>query len=167
MKGLNYCSNTVRVLLFILALAASSGEVMAALGRGPSELPATLSSNPASSARMSAASSALRSSLYTLHEVQLENGTSIREYATPAGLVFAVTWRGPVLPDLNALLGDYFKTFKIETEQMRLAGGRGSPVSIDGGGLVVRSNGRMRNFFGYAYVPDLVPAGVNIKDVLQ
>ncbi|WP_114973291.1 DUF2844 domain-containing protein [Rhodoferax ferrireducens] len=167
MKGLNYWSNTVRVLLFILALAANSGEVMAALGRGPSELPAAVSSNPASGARMSAASPALRSSPYTLYEVLLENGTTVREYATPAGLVFAVTWRGPVLPDLNVLLGDYFKTFKVETDQMRQAGRRGSPVSIEGGGLVVRSNGRMRNFFGYAYVPDLVPAGVNIKDVLQ
>jgi len=167
MKGVNYRIDTIRMLLFIFVLAANSGEVMATLGRGPSELPSTLSSNPASGARISAVSPTLRSSLYTLHEVQLENGTSVQEYATLAGVVFAVTWRGPVLPDLNALLGDYFKTFKTETDQMRLAGGRGSPVRIDGGGLVVRSNGRMRNFFGHAYAPDMIPAGVNIKDVLQ
>ena len=33
-------------------------------------------------------------------------------------------------------------------------------------GLVLRSNGRMRQFFGYAYAPALVPAGLNIQDVL-
>jgi hypothetical protein len=32
---------------------------------------------------------------------------------------------------------------------------------------VVRSNGRMRNFFGDAQAPALIPSGVNIHDVLQ
>ncbi len=70
------------------------------------------------------------------------------------------------MPDLTLLLGDYFKTFKLETEQARLRGRRGSPVNIERADLIVRSNGRMRGFFGYAYVPGLVPAGVNIQDVL-
>lgn len=163
----NFWFDTVRVLLLSLLLAASAGEVLATLGQAPSTPSAASSSTPGSGARMSAASSSTRSSLYTLHEVQLENGTSVREYATPAGLVFAVAWRGPVLPDLTALLGGYFKTFKAETDQARLMGGRGSPVNIERDGLVVRSNGRMRNFFGSAYAPDLIPAGVNINDVLQ
>ena len=34
-------------------------------------------------------------------------------------------------------------------------------------GVVVRSNGRMRNFFGHAYLPSRVPNNVNIADVLQ
>jgi hypothetical protein len=157
----------VQLLLFCLAVVITSGEALAALGQAPSILAAGPSFKPASGARMSAASPGARSSLYTLHEVQLENGTSVREYATPKGLVFAVAWLGPVLPDLSVLLGDYFKTFKAATDQARLAGRRGAPVSIDGDGLVIRSNGRMRNFFGHAYAPDLIPAGVNINDVLQ
>ena len=167
MIDLNFYTDTVRVLLLGVVLAASAGEVTATLGYAPSTLPAASSSTPASGARMSAASPGARSSLYTLHEVQLENGTTVREYATPAGLVFAVAWHGPVLPDLSALLGDYFKIFKAEIDQTRMKGSRGSPVSIEREGLVVRSNGRMRNFFGHAYAPDLVPTGVNIKDVLQ
>jgi hypothetical protein len=107
------------------------------------------------------------SSLYTLHETLLESGTTVREFATPGGAVFAVSWRGPVLPDLGALMGDYFKTFKAETEQARFLGKRGSPVTIQRSDLVVISNGRMRNFFGHAYAPALIPTGVNIKDVLQ
>lgn len=77
-----------------------------------------------------------------------------------------MSWRGPVLPDLGSLLGGYFQTFKREVEQARLNGKRGSPVQIDRADLVVRSNGRMRQFFGYAYAPDLIPTGVNIQDVL-
>lgn len=167
MRGRRFWSDLAGLLLFGLMLAVSSYEAMATLGQAPSALPAASSSAPASGARMSAASPAARSGLYTLHEVQLESGTTVREYVTPAGLVFAVAWRGPVLPDLSTLLGDYFKTFQAETDQFRLAGRRGSPVNIERDGLVIRSNGRMRNFFGYAYAPDLIPAGVNIKDVLQ
>lgn len=165
--NLNFCFNTVRVLLLSLVLAASAGQVLAALGQAPSTPPAASPSTPASGARKSAALPVIRSSLYTLHEVQLENGTSVREYATPAGLVFAVAWHGPVLPDLSALLGDYFSMFKAETDQARMLGKRGSPVNIERDKLVVRSNGRMRNFFGSAYAPALIPAGVNINDVLQ
>jgi hypothetical protein len=114
-----------------------------------------------------AATSAAQSSLYISHETLLESGTSVQEYATPAGVVFAVAWRGPVLPNLGALLGGYFKTFIAETDQARAMGRRGSPVTIQRSDLVVSSGGRMRNFFGHAYAPALIPTGVNIKDVLQ
>ena len=168
MISFNSASDTVRVLLLGLVLAASVDEVMATLGQAPSAAPPAASASTATpSARMLAATPAAQPSLYTLHEILLENGTVVREYATSAGLVFAVTWRGPVLPDLSALLGGYLNTFKRETEQARLAGRRGGPVNMDREGLVVSSNGRMRNFFGHAYAPALIPAGVNIKDVLQ
>lgn len=167
MTGLNICTDTVRMLLLGLAMAGTVGEGVAALGKAPTTLPAASSASPAPGARVLAATPTGRSSLYTLHEVQLESGTTVREYATPAGLVFAISWRGPVLPDLSVLLGDYFNTFKVETEQSRTMGRRGSPVNIERDGLVVSSNGRMRNFFGHAYAPDLIPAGFNIKDVLQ
>ena len=169
MINLNFCTDTIRPLLLGLVLAGSAGAAMATLGQAASTPPAfsASASTSATSARMLATVPSARSSLYTLSEVQLETGTIVREYATPAGLVFAVAWRGPVLPDLSALLGGYFNTFKTGTDQIRSSGRRGSPVSMERDGLVVRSNGRMRNFFGHAYVPDLIPTGVNIKDVLQ
>lgn len=165
--GLTFRTDTVRVLLSGLVLMVSSGQALATLGKAASVFPAASASTPVSAAKKSAASPVAQSSLYMLHEVQLENGTTVREYATTTGLVFAVAWRGPVLPDLNTLLGDYFKTFMSETDRARLVGRRGSPVNIQSDGLVIVSSGRMRNFFGYAYAPDLIPVGVNIKDVLQ
>lgn len=167
MCNLNFWAGMVRMWLLGLILAASVGAAVAALGQAPSTLPAASMPTPASGAKMLAATPGVRSSLYTLHVVQLENGTRVQEYATPAGLVFAVAWRGPVLPDLAALLGDYFHIFKVETDQARTRSGRGAPVNMERDGLVVRSNGRMRSFFGHAYAPDLIPTGVNINDVLQ
>jgi hypothetical protein len=164
---MNFRNHNLQRLLLGVALAVSAGEAMAALGTAPSIPPAASPSSPVSGARALSAASSTQSTVYTRHEVQLENGTTVREFVTPEGLVFAVAWRGPVLPDLQALLGNYFKTFKAETEQARTMGRRGSPVSIERDGLIIRSSGRMRNFFGYAYAPSLVPAGVNISDVLQ
>jgi len=168
---MNYCRKLVSVLVATswglcgLALSLIGTESSAALGKGPS----TLLASPASSAptaRKLAATSGARTIAYTQHAVQLENATTVQEYATPAGLVFAVAWRGPVLPDLSVLLGDYFGSFKAETELARSIGKRGSPVTLVSDKLVVSSSGRMRGFFGYAYAPDLIPAGLEIKDVL-
>ena len=164
--NLNYFLNQLRLLLGLL-LAVSAGAATATLGQSPSVAGAGAASAAVPAAKIQAVTTGAQSSLYTFHEVQLENGTSVREYATPAGIVFAVSWQGPVLPDLSALLGTYFKTFKLETERARAAGRRGGPVSIEHPDLVIQSSGRMRNFFGHAYAPALIPAGLNIKDVLQ
>lgn len=162
--------DSVRRLLLCAVLAGGAAPAMAALGQAPS-MPlvsaAPSTSSPAPGAKLLSATPAGRSGLYTIHTSELDSGTSVREYATPAGVVFAVSWRGPVLPDLNALLGEYYKTFRAQAQQARAAGRRGSPVALEADALVVRSNGRMRNFFGSAYAPGLIPADVNIKDVLE
>ena len=164
MSNLNNWFDRVRISWLGLALLSSAGSAVAALGQAPTPLPAA---SAATAARMAAISPVVRSSVYTLHEFRHENGTLIQEYASLAGVVFAVSWRGPVLPDLSVLLGGYFSTFKHEIEQARSRGRRGAPVNIERDDLVVSSNGRMRNFFGHAYAPALVPYGVDIKDVLQ
>lgn len=156
-------NDLIRVVWLGLALLASAREAQATLGQAFGT--STSTATPAAS-RLAATPTA-QSTRYLLHETLLQNGTNVREYATPAGVVFAVTWRGPVLPDLSALLGDYFLAFKAETDLARLLGRRGSPVHMAGADLVVSSSGRMRNFFGYAYAPALIPTGVNIKDVLE
>jgi len=156
----------IRAALLGGALALCALQAVAALGQAPTvPVPFTASSTPA--ARGLAAASVARSGLYTSHPQQLENGTLVQEYATLAGQVFAVSWRGPVLPDLSLFLGAYFSTYKLETDQARALGKRGSPVSLTSQKLIVRSGGRMRSFAGYAYAPELVPAGVNINDLLQ
>jgi Protein of unknown function (DUF2844) len=136
----------VRLMTLVLLLLLRSG--WAALGEAPA---ASLSSGRGG---------------YTVHEAVYDNGTRVQEFVAPNGVVFAVAWEGPVLPDLTLLLGRFYANFKLETEQIRLSGQRGGPVSMARDGLVLRSSGRMRNYFGHAYAPALVPAGLNIKTVL-
>ncbi len=115
------------------------------------------------SARMQTATPALRFSVQTS---VLPSGTQIQEFVDTKGVVFAVAWRGPLLPDLKALLGQYFPLFALEMQRTRQSGNVGNPVALSQSGLVMRSNGRMRHFSGDAYAPSLVPADVNIREVL-
>ncbi|MBC7618207.1 MAG: DUF2844 domain-containing protein [Candidatus Saccharibacteria bacterium] len=137
---------------------------LAALGQAPFSPAPAMASAP--KPRLLAPNNA-PTAAYTVHEAQLETGTLVREYASASGQVFAVTWRGPVLPDLSQWMGGYFGAFKQGADQLRLAGRRGAPINLVQEGLVVQSNGRMRNFFGHAYVPALVPPSIEINDVLQ
>jgi hypothetical protein len=98
---------------------------------------------------------------YTQFEMQTPSGTLVREYVSPAGVVFAVVWNGPSLPDLRQLLGRYFARY-IDAE----AGGAGAgPRLIAQPDLVVHAGGHMRAFFGRALVPDLIPAGVSLDEI--
>jgi Protein of unknown function (DUF2844) len=99
---------------------------------------------------------------YTTHEIRLPSGTLIREYVSPQNQVFAVTWEGPLEPDLQQLLGNYFADY------MAAAGGkhtRRGPVLVQEPGLVIQSGGHMRAFSGRAYLPPMLPAGVTADEI--
>ena len=104
-----------RRLLVALVLACVGRTGLATLGAAP----ATPAKAPSSV-----------NTAYTVTESLLDNGTRVQEFVTPAGLVFAVNWRGPVLPDLRALLGDYMGIFQRYTDAARQAGLRGGPVNL-------------------------------------
>ena len=77
-------------------------------------------------------------------------GVRITEYVNDQGTVFAVSWDGPVKPDLRALLGPYFEP---------LRGGTGAVAMSHGHDLVVYSSGSMPHFSGYAYLKSQTPGG--------
>lgn len=102
---------------------------------------------------------------YTVHEIQAATGVAVKEYVSPAGKVFAVSWHGPFQPDLRQLLGGYFDVYTQAVQaQSAHHHGRG-PLLIQQPGLVVQIAGHMRSFFGKAYDPQLLPAGVNAEDL--
>ena len=105
------------------------------------------------------------SDLYTVHEIRTSTGVAVREYASPAGKVFAVAWQGPFLPDLHQLLGAYFDQYTQAAQAQRaLRHGRG-PLLIQQPGLVVQSAGHLRAFLGKAYLPQMLPAGLHAEDI--
>ncbi len=101
--------------------------------------------------------------LYTVHEMTSESGTTVREFATPGGKIFAVTWQGPFHPDYQQLLGAYFARLQQATAGQRRT--RRAPVTIDTPGFVFQSFGHFRALAGRAYDPQLVPAGVGVEDI--
>lgn len=160
-KAMPTClSPAMKLSIFLLAAIAAS-PAAATLGQ-PVTVPPTTLTGPSAGARLQA----VRPSHYVVTESQLESGTSVREYSNVNGLVFAVDWSGPVIPDLDLILGAYFSVFQADTAQARSEGRYRAPVNVTRSDIVIRSNGRMRNFFGHAYVPSLVPIGLNIQDVL-
>jgi hypothetical protein len=99
---------------------------------------------------------------YTVQDIHGADGTTIREYVSPDGKVFAVSWQGPVMPDLEQLFGAHFKSYRDEARTRH--SGRG-PLRIDHGDLVVESSGHMRAFRGRAYLPQQLPAGVAADEI--
>ena len=95
---------------------------------------------------------------FSVHEIGLADGTVVREYAAPSGVVFAVSWRGPVAPDLAPLLGSYFPEFQ-QAAQSPVR--RHGPLAVRTGRLVVEMGGHMRAFRGRAYLPGVLPDQVS------
>ena len=100
---------------------------------------------------------------YRLHEVTTPAGSTVREYASPSGVVFGVSWHGPGLPDLRQLLGRSFTHYQ---QAMSVRRAHRQPLSIDEPDLVIHLTGHLRSFHGRAYLPQQVPAGV-VPDEIQ
>ena len=94
---------------------------------------------------------------YTVQEISRDDGTVIREYVSPAGKVFGVSWTGPVIPDLSQLLGSYNTEFQNSLPAKHV---RRRAASVHNADLVVESSGHMRAFYGRAYLNSMLPSGV-------
>jgi hypothetical protein len=105
---------------------------------------------------------------YAVHEITTSYGTVVREYVSPDGKVFGVAWRGPFLPDFQQIFGAYYQQFAQGAEASTNAGPRRShnaPLTVQQPELVVHSAGHARAYSGFAYVPGLVPPGVDTKEI--
>jgi hypothetical protein len=100
---------------------------------------------------------------FLVQEISAADGNVVREYVSPDGRVFGISWRGPTRPDLAPLLGDYFREFQRAS---RSAARRRGPLVVRTDRLVVEMGGHMRAFHGRAYVPDLLPVTLS-PDVVQ
>ncbi len=137
------------------ALALLPGIASAALGE-------TETSVRSDTARLKASLRITSAATYTMHELTLPTGTIVHEYLNTGGMVFAVSWRGPLKPDLPALLGRYFDTY---ASAPRSAGSSRSRLAIDQSDLVVRAGGHQHAFVGLAYVPELMPQGLSVTEL--
>ena len=144
------------VFIFLSILAAAAFPAGATLG-GSAESVVTDQS------KFHAKRAVLERQDYTLHEITSDDGTLIREYVTPAGKVFGVSWTGPTIPDLAQLLGTYNTEFQNTLRSKR---GRRNVAVVRNSDLVVESVGHTRAFHGRAYLNSMLPSGVT-QDVVQ
>jgi hypothetical protein len=101
-------------------------------------------------------------SAYTVHELTTAAQGTVREYVSPAGQVFAVSWHGPAKPNLRQILGANYDVLAASKHQH--SGGH-NHLAITEGRLVFESNGHMRSFHGRAYLSDAIPSGVTADEI--
>lgn len=144
------------LLPLLLALTALPSH--ASLGRAPTDYGNT----SVRKAQALAASRTAAASSWNVNVSLLDNGTTVREYVAN-GVVFAVSWKGPFLPDLRKLLGAHFDTLTAGTARRPKAGH--GPVRVQQADVTIESGGHMRAFAGRAWVGGLLPSGFGPEDI--
>ncbi|MFZ6749634.1 DUF2844 domain-containing protein [Undibacterium sp. Ren11W] len=100
---------------------------------------------------------------YRILESVLTTGTTVREYIDANGIVFAVSWNGPFLPDLQNLLGKHFDTMRTEAARVPRAGY--SQLQIIRPEVSIYSGGHMRAFIGRAWIVSEFPSDFKQEDI--
>jgi hypothetical protein len=98
---------------------------------------------------------------YAVHELTSADGLVLREFVSPAGLVFGVAWQAPQMPNLQQVLGDRNMAELEHAIASRQRCHTGAPLIVRTDKLVFVSGGHMRSFHGYAYVPGLLPPNLS------
>jgi hypothetical protein len=102
---------------------------------------------------------------YSVYEVRVPTGTIVREFVSPSGVVFAIAWQGPFIPELQHFLGKYFQEYADALHARKQISLDRRPVTIGLNDLVFENGGHVGAFSGRAYVPQAVPTGVVISEL--
>ena len=98
---------------------------------------------------------------FTMHEIESSSGL-LHEYVGPEGKVFAVTWRGPGIPDMRKLLGSYYGQVQQAASAPH---SNHHHFSVRTPLVVVESSAHLRTFSGRAWAPALLPQSVSLNDI--
>ena len=99
---------------------------------------------------------------YTLHELQMADGSRIRQYVGADQRVFAISWHAMHKPDLTQLLGDAYPRYASAAQAAARRGGIQRHFHHQSLDLVVHSSAHLHLFAGYAYRPSMFPAGYQL-----
>ena len=145
------------IFLALLAVALASGSALAALGGSVDSVESDRKTLSAVRRNVSPGAA------YTVHEIAYD-GTTVREYVSPEGIVFAIAWNGNRSPDLMTLLGSYANEYESALQNTpHRPGVRHSSIKADN--VVVQRWGQVGHLEGRAYAPSLIPTGVTIDEI--
>jgi hypothetical protein len=99
---------------------------------------------------------------YTVEQISTPAGVTVNEYVSASGTVFAVSWRGPRLPDLSQLLGPYFTEYQTAAAAPHR---QTRHLVLKTQEMVVETGGHMRDLRGRAYIPSLLPPNVSPEEI--
>lgn len=141
---------TILSAIFVLAFAPCA---FAALGDDEGKVSESSQIQPKS----------VRSGL-VMHE-QIAHHVTVHQFAEPQGKVFAVSWAGPVHPDLRELLGAHYAHYKSSFEKnFRKTRGRRF-VEYEDDGLHVEMGGHMGSVRGRVWLTSIFPKQVSHEDI--
>jgi Protein of unknown function (DUF2844) len=153
----------------LLGLACAPQFAGATLGQGQTTVETDRMNFGAARQTDGAAAVTMRAAVaraFSVQEMVLTDGTAVREYVNGAGVVFGVAWEGMSIPPLGQLLGgDLLAKTRAAFETVRATHGGRGPVSVETSDVVFHSGGHPQAFFGNAYLPQLMPAGVSPADI--
>jgi|SRR5215469_5670805 len=136
---------------------AAAAPALAALGGGAASV-------EADRAHMNGVMQSTAATGYSVREIASPDGMVVREYVADNGTVFGFSWRGPRSADLQQLLGPAYYSQYVQAANTTPQPSR-RLRSIELPGLRVHSSVRYRAFYGRAWAPDLVPAGVSTDEI--
>ncbi|CAG4891637.1 DUF2844 domain-containing protein [Paraburkholderia gardini] len=151
-----------KVIPFYAVWAAVLAGAMSAPGACRAELGRMAARPPAAG---TAIVHSLKSGSFQVRTTTDDGGTTISEYTTPAGQVFAYTWQGPTMPDLKTLLGSFYDSWRDGAASAQARASTLHATRIAQPDVVVESGGQMRSYVGRAWLPGALPAGVSADDL--
>ena len=150
-------SRALKILGSVIALTSVGEPALASLGHGYDSI-------QTDRIRLTARMTSATTPTYVVHSLATPNGSVVREFVNPGGVVFAISWRGPGRPDLRQLLGEHFDTLQAETV-VRAGRRLRAPLAVERSNFVVRTGGHPGGFWGVAYLPQELPTAFSAKDL--
>lgn len=149
-----------RALLLMLFLSVLQGALAyAALGSSPSSFD---QNGIQMAARSIMPRSADSMAVYTVSQNRLASGTVVREYANLQGVVFAVSWNGPTLPDLQSLMGQQYTMLSNHgTPDRSRVGAPQRQLALSPSDMMMVASSHQRHYVGRAWIPAALPPGFN------
>jgi hypothetical protein len=156
-KGLEMKMKPSIGILVAISLMISTTEAFAALGQDRASIAVdhrVLASN---------AEVVTEGPGYQIHEMQLAQGATVHQYVSPNGKVFAIKWSGQRPPNLEQVLGAYYNDY-VQAARIHSAGHHLVQVKQDN--VVITHVQYLRSYSGSAYVPALVPTGIDLNHLI-
>jgi Protein of unknown function (DUF2844) len=164
---LSHTAVSVFLGIALLFVGASTHPAHAALGENADSVAADAAIFEANGVRHGPRSALNAPALtaYSVEQMTTPSGIAVNEYVGPDGRVFAVTWRGRTPPNLATLLGAYFMQYQHAANAGGLTAHGLHHASVRGSEVVVETAGHMRDMWGRAFLPAMLPPGVEQSQI--